>query len=215
MLKKRNKDKTNAKARLLKVAEELFAEKGFEGTSIREITSKAGTHLSAVSYHFGGKEGLYRAVFNIPFAERATKIRNAFVARISTGVNTSQEVIQALAESVIFGPMDDFERSIHFKLLARELSEPSDAFEIIKSKAIGPLAKAFKNSLKPFYPKLSEEKLIMAILSIFAQIIYFNFARAKVSALVGRPYDNLFKKELIDHITLFSLTGLEGLSADK
>ena len=49
--------------RIMNVAEKLFAEKGFEGTSIREITTRAQCNLAAVNYHFGGKENLYIKVF--------------------------------------------------------------------------------------------------------------------------------------------------------
>ena len=49
--------------RILKVAEKLFAEKGFKDTSIRDITAEAQCNLAAVNYHFGGKENLYIKVF--------------------------------------------------------------------------------------------------------------------------------------------------------
>ena len=48
---------------ILGVAEELFAEKGFSHTSIRDITEKAACNLAAVNYHFHGKTNLYIEVF--------------------------------------------------------------------------------------------------------------------------------------------------------
>ena len=52
---------TDTRDRLIKAAIPLFARKGFEGTSIKELAQEAGVNVSLVSYHFGGKEGLYRA----------------------------------------------------------------------------------------------------------------------------------------------------------
>ncbi|UCF00455.1 MAG: helix-turn-helix transcriptional regulator, partial [Planctomycetota bacterium] len=49
--------------RLLDAAEQLFAQTGFNGTSIRHITTKANSNIAAVNYHFGGKEKLYIEVF--------------------------------------------------------------------------------------------------------------------------------------------------------
>lgn len=50
------------KARLLDEAERLFARKGMEGCSIRDIVSAARANLAAVTYHFGSKSGLIQAV---------------------------------------------------------------------------------------------------------------------------------------------------------
>ncbi|MCR5504225.1 MAG: CerR family C-terminal domain-containing protein [Elusimicrobiaceae bacterium] len=52
----------DAKNRLLKVALELFASKGIEGASTREIAQRAKVNISAITYYFGGKEELYAAV---------------------------------------------------------------------------------------------------------------------------------------------------------
>ena len=47
---------------LLEVGRKLFADKGFEGTSVEEIAAKAGVSKPVVYEHFGGKEGLYAVV---------------------------------------------------------------------------------------------------------------------------------------------------------
>ena len=49
-------------ARLVAEATKLFAANGYGGTSVRAICAAADTNLNAVSYHFGGKKGLYQAV---------------------------------------------------------------------------------------------------------------------------------------------------------
>lgn len=54
--------KPDTSQRILDVAEQLFAEHGFEGTSLRDITQTAAVNLAAVNYHFGSKEGLFQAV---------------------------------------------------------------------------------------------------------------------------------------------------------
>ncbi len=52
------------KEKILDVAEALFAEHGFNDTSLRAITSKANVNLASVNYHFGDKKTLVRAVLN-------------------------------------------------------------------------------------------------------------------------------------------------------
>ncbi|WP_378954787.1 TetR/AcrR family transcriptional regulator [Pelosinus sp. sgz500959] len=54
--------KTDTQTKLIEIAIPLFALKGFAGVSVREITDAAQINVSAISYHFNGKEGLYQAV---------------------------------------------------------------------------------------------------------------------------------------------------------
>ena len=53
-----------AEERLLDAAEQLFAEHGIDGASMRAITHAAGTSVSAANYHFGSKDELVRATFS-------------------------------------------------------------------------------------------------------------------------------------------------------
>ena len=53
--------------RILKAAERLFAERGYDATSVRAIVAKARVNQAAINYHFAGKEGLYREVLRTAF----------------------------------------------------------------------------------------------------------------------------------------------------
>ena len=53
----------STKERILGAAEELFAQQGFSGTSLRQVTSRAEVNIAAVNYHFGSKENLVNEVF--------------------------------------------------------------------------------------------------------------------------------------------------------
>jgi AcrR family transcriptional regulator len=59
------------KERLLDAAEQLFAQRGFHGVSLRDITEAAGVDVALVSYHFGSKRALFTAVF-----ERRAEVLN-------------------------------------------------------------------------------------------------------------------------------------------
>ena len=63
-LRKQRSDGAEARAHLLRTALRLFSEKGFAKTSTREIALTAGANIASISYYFGDKAGLYRAVFN-------------------------------------------------------------------------------------------------------------------------------------------------------
>jgi len=63
---------------LIAVATPLFAAKGFNGVSVRELAAAAGVNISMISYYFGGKEGLYAEVLNEQFVtlKRAAEIKS-------------------------------------------------------------------------------------------------------------------------------------------
>jgi len=62
----------NNRKKLLRAASELFAEKGFDAVSTRDLCSRAEVNVAAISYYFGGKEGLYLEVFQI-YARRISE----------------------------------------------------------------------------------------------------------------------------------------------
>jgi AcrR family transcriptional regulator len=53
---------TDTKEKIINVAERLFAERGFAGTTLRNVSTEADVNLAAVNYHFGSKEELFRSV---------------------------------------------------------------------------------------------------------------------------------------------------------
>lgn len=54
-------DPADSATLLLLAAQKLFAEKGFDGVTVRGIADEAGVHFGLVRYHYGSKEGIYRA----------------------------------------------------------------------------------------------------------------------------------------------------------
>ncbi|HEX9728329.1 MAG TPA: TetR/AcrR family transcriptional regulator [Gemmatimonadales bacterium] len=65
------------RARLVSEGRKLFAEKGFSGASVREITGAANANLGAITYHFGSKLALYHAILEEAFTDLATRTEAA------------------------------------------------------------------------------------------------------------------------------------------
>ncbi len=90
---------------LLKAAGDLFAARGYEGTSVKDICESAGVNVSLVSYHFEGKEGLYRAVLEqfsskgLELAERILTVpqsKEEFLVRLKM---FAEEIVSAHAQN--------------------------------------------------------------------------------------------------------------------
>ena len=75
----------STKDRILGAAEELFAQQGFAGTSLREVTGRADVNIAAVNYHFGSKDNLINEVFrrrmDVMSAQRLDALREALETR--------------------------------------------------------------------------------------------------------------------------------------
>ncbi|MFQ5746903.1 MAG: TetR/AcrR family transcriptional regulator [Gemmatimonadota bacterium] len=70
-------DSRDTRSSLIEAGRTLFAEGGYEGTSVRAITGRAGANLGAVTYHFGSKEALYHAVLEAVLAPLRSKLERA------------------------------------------------------------------------------------------------------------------------------------------
>ena len=198
------------KNRILNEAEILFAHRGYHGVTVRKITEAAGCNLAAVNYHFGNKWRLYLAVFHSRWLPRAKRLRESLIEELSEYKSpTLTDVVKALSQAFLKGPITDEERTRHALLIFRELAEPTEAFELVASQALRPLFRAITEHLRPVMPPgLDDKRLALNIFSVFAIVTYFNFARAAVTNITGQEYDQDFKSSLVEHITNFSLKGL-------
>jgi len=211
-----NKNKTT-RDRLLKIAETLFAQKGYHAVSVREITNAANCNLAAVNYHFGNKKNLYLDVFRSQWMARARRVHNSFTQHMADHDGASPaEIIQALAEAFIKGPLTDEERFCHAQLMMREMAKPTEAFEMVADEIMRPFFRNLAKLLQPYLPEeMDEQRLNLKMLSVISMVIYFNFARVPVSLFTGCPYDEAFKEQMIQHIVNFALTGLNVQDKEK
>lgn len=97
---------------LIDVGRKVFAEKGFEGTTVEELASKAGVSKPVVYEHFGGKEGLYAVVVDREIAALLGGITEALAAGGGS---------RALLERAAMALLDYIEGSTDgFRILVRD-----------------------------------------------------------------------------------------------
>jgi TetR/AcrR family transcriptional regulator len=144
----RSRDAERSREALLAGAERLFAERGFEATSLTEIGAAAGLSRGTPSYFFGSKEGLYRAALERAFEARDRATAGAFrPLREWNGSGGRDSLRAALAESVsaymdFLSGHPSFQRLVQREELAggdrlrgveRESSAIREAFEALRS----------------------------------------------------------------------------------
>jgi AcrR family transcriptional regulator len=88
--------------RLIRIARQVFADKGYEAASVREITAAASANLGAITYHFGSKQALYEAVLD--------SVMEPLAARLGIGGGRGGSVVEEGSEARAAGEGTPLER---------------------------------------------------------------------------------------------------------
>lgn len=101
---------------LMEAARDLFSHKGYHGVSVKEICQQAQCNISLVSYHYGGKEGLYKSCIEAP-AEREHKAAMDDLKDIQT-VDELVEQLHEFGNNMLSRASEDFRL---YKIVSREM----------------------------------------------------------------------------------------------
>lgn len=135
-------DGQEARCRLLDAALALFAENGFAKTSTREIARVAKANIASISYYFGDKQGLYRAVFNDP--RNNPQIDPQQLDQATTGIRTTLDVLfRGFVEPLNAGDTARQCMKLHF----REMVEPTGLWQAEIDNNIKPAHEALVQAL--------------------------------------------------------------------
>ena len=106
---------TDKKAHILDVAMQLFAEKGFEGSSIRDLAARAGVNVAMVNYYFGSKEKLFESMV----AQKASYTRGVLDEIVKNAALSDIEKIDAVIDTYVDRLFTNrvFHRVIHQELM--------------------------------------------------------------------------------------------------
>lgn len=111
--------------RLLETAGEIFADKGYERTTAKEIAARAGVNAAAVNYHFGGVDELYLAVIEEARNRAYTVDR---LSKVVAGIRDPLEKLRAILDHMVQLAVGPFSSSWMARLFAREMASPSKLF---------------------------------------------------------------------------------------
>jgi TetR/AcrR family transcriptional regulator, regulator of cefoperazone and chloramphenicol sensitivity len=129
-----NKGTEDARQRLVEAGLRLFAQQGFSKTSTRELAEAANVNIASISYYFGDKAGLYRAVFLAPMGSPADDI-----ARFSAKGLSLQAVLRGFYEGFLEPLRHGDVARLCMKLHFREMLEPTGLWEEEITHGIKPL----------------------------------------------------------------------------
>lgn len=194
---------------LIAAATEVFLAQGFRAARVKDITDRAGARLSAINYHFGGKEGLYLAVLQ-HHAEIA--VTRTPLPEFDAG-QPLETRFRAFVRTMVFRMVDPANPSRIGSLMVREAINPTPALEVMFERFSRPQSEALFGLMREhFGPDASYDLLARASLSVVGQIMVY----VALKPLVLKLRPDLYTRtdgldELAEQVAIFSWAGLYAL----
>lgn len=152
----------STKERILTAAEALFAQRGFEGASLRQLTAAAGVNLAAVNYHFGSKDNLVEEVFK----RRLDQLNARRLAALKQVAGQPETTLEDVLAAFIRPALDlshDGGGGLFMRVLARAFAEHDDSLRKFLSDNYGHVMRQFTGEFARLLPHLSKEELYWRI----------------------------------------------------
>ena len=149
----------STKDRILGAAEELFAQHGFAGTSLRQVTTRADVNIAAVNYHFGSKENLVNEVFRRRMDEMSARRLAQLKAALQQHPGELEPVLAAFVEPALAMAQDRHGGGAFIRVIARAYAEKNDNLRKFLSNQYGHVLRDFAKAIAGCVPALGKEQL--------------------------------------------------------
>ncbi len=171
--------------RLLDIAVEAFGRSGLDGASTREIARAAGTAMSSITYHYGGKEGLYLAAADHVAQQMGDPaVQEVLDAAIASGDPVpARRAIHMMIGRFLMRLQD--RRSDGWALfIMREQMSPTEAFERLYAGPMGHSSRALVELIRVAAGINDREEAQLTAISIIGQGSVLKSARATCRKLL-------------------------------
>lgn len=203
----------DAKARILHAAGPIFADKGFQAATVREISQAADVNLAAINYYFGDKERLY--------IETVKSAQHLLAERVPMPSwpegTTAEERLAAFIEILLTRMLENHETPWQSRMMMREILDPSSACQELAEEYFRPQFTILLTILGELAgDDISPHELEQIGFSIVGQCVYYRVGRPIVDCLISEPERTAHytTRQLAAHVTRFSLAALQGWNPD-
>lgn len=175
--------------RLLDAAIDHFGQRGLEGASTRAIAAAAGTTMSSITYHYGGKEGLYLAAVRHIASQIGERLDPALLASKDTAQDSGPEA----ASRTVLSILDHFleiilrpESEAWARLIVREQMGPTVAFDALYGGVMGRAIEHLSALLVGIGEgRWDDTEARLKALAIIGQALVFRVGRATLLRAAG------------------------------
>jgi AcrR family transcriptional regulator len=176
--------------RLLNIAIDQFGRKGIEGASTRTIATAAGTAMSSITYHYGGKRGLYLAAARHIADRMGERMAPALAApeargREALGPEAALAELLAIIERFV-EVMVHPDSAAWARFIVREQMEPTEAFDVLYGGVMGRLVDRLSALIVRIGGgRIDDDEARLKVVAIVGQALVFRVARATLLRATG------------------------------
>ena len=198
----------STKDRILGAAEELFAQHGFVGTSLRQVTSRADVNIAAVNYHFGSKENLINEVFRRRMDEMSRQRLGQLEQASKDRPGELEAVLAAFVEPALAVARDRQGGAAFIRVIARAYAEKNDGLRQFLSEQYGHVLREFARAIAQCVPGLEKEQLYWRLDFLSGALTYAmsDFGLIKRPAGVS---EIAHRKRAADELIRFAAAGIK------
>jgi AcrR family transcriptional regulator len=192
---------------ILKAAVALFADRGYDGTSIRAIVAKARVNQAAINYHFKGKEGLYAEVLKLAF-DAYLRLDNFDFETLKD--MPREEALHSFVHQQLRPLLAREQMSRYIRIFAWENVRPSKVLaEFVATEAMPFLASATELVRRFLPPDASDQDAMCAAIALIGQCSMFVRNREQFALPpFNLRIDEAFVARLTDFISDLALKGM-------
>lgn len=176
-------------SRLLDIAVREFGRNGLEGASTRGIAAAAGTAMSSITYHYGGKDGLYLAAADHIAETMRAEMASAFAAEAviaEDDAGGARAAIQRIIARFVDKMASDSSADIALFIM-REQSNPSEAFDRIYTGLMGKLLDRLATLVCIATGMRDLRTAQIATITLMGQAMALRASRGAILRLLGLP----------------------------
>lgn len=205
---KTNPSSADTRQRLIDAAAKLFADKGFDNVTVREICKASTANVAAVNYHFGDKAGLYRAVIMRAIDEM--RETNELSQRAGDGLSPDEQ-IRGFVRVFVSRLQGDGPTAWIHRLMAREMEKPTDVLDLVMQQVLKPRIEylcgviAAITGFKPDDPRVTR-----CVTSLQVQCL---IAARPIPKPIAKSFPTHDIETMINHIIDFSLGGIRAIAS--
>lgn len=184
-----NYAQSKSKLRLLDAAEQLFAERGFEAVSVRDVTRLAKANVAAVNYHFGSREGMVGLVISryvAPVNEERLARLDVLECKWSGKVVPLEEILDAFVRPVVGQMLESgLSERLLCKLLGRIFARQGDELPSVVREQTETLVDRFMKAFGKALPGVPQEELVWRVHFVVGALIHTLLSQEMPDRLSG------------------------------